>query len=56
MHGEMSMKTVECDCGFMIRTGADTELVKHVQMHTRDVHNMEVSAADALKMAKPANM
>jgi predicted small metal-binding protein len=46
-------KQVNCDCGFMVRTQSDDELVQHVQLHARDVHQMEVPREKALEMARP---
>ena len=51
--GEEKMaKQVNCDCGFMVRTQSDDELVQHVQLHARDIHQMEVPREKALEMAK----
>ena len=46
-------KQVNCDCGFMVRAQSDDELVQHVQLHARDIHQMEVPRDKALEMAKP---
>ena len=46
-------KQVNCDCGFMIRTESDDELVSHVQLHAKTAHDMQVTQEEALKMAKP---
>jgi predicted small metal-binding protein len=46
------VKQVNCDCGFMVRTQSDDELVRHVQLHARDIHQMEVPREKALEMAK----
>jgi len=45
-------KQVNCDCGFMVRAQSDDELVQHVQLHARDIHQMEVPREKALEMAK----
>lgn len=45
-------KQVSCDCGFMVRTVTDDEIVKHVQLHTKDVHGTETTREQALEMAK----
>jgi predicted small metal-binding protein len=50
--GKMA-KQVNCDCGFMVRTQSDDELVQHVQLHARDIHQMEVPREKALEMARP---
>lgn len=46
-------KQVNCDCGFMVRTQSDDEIVQHVQLHAKHVHQMEVPREQALAMAKP---
>lgn len=46
-------KQVNCDCGFMVRAQSEDELVQHVQLHARDIHQMEVPREKALEMAKP---
>ncbi len=46
-------KQVNCDCGFMVRTQTDDEIVQHVQLHSREVHQMEVPREKALEMARP---
>ncbi len=45
-------KQSTCDCGFMVRTNTEDEIVKHVQMHVKDVHNMDVTREEALAQAK----
>ena len=44
-------KQVTCDCGFMLRTSSDDELVKHVQLHAKDTHSMDLTAEQALARA-----
>ncbi len=46
-------KQVNCDCGFMVRSESDDELVKHVQLHGTTAHNMDIDREKALTMAKP---
>lgn len=46
-------KQVNCDCGFMVRAQTDDELVQHVQLHAREIHQMDVSRDKALELAKP---
>jgi len=46
-------KQVNCDCGFMVRTQTDDEIVRHVQLQAKDIHQMEVPRDKALEMAKP---
>ncbi|HYY91626.1 MAG TPA: DUF1059 domain-containing protein [Candidatus Dormibacteraeota bacterium] len=45
-------KQVNCDCGFMVRTQSDDELVRHVQLHAREIHQMDVPRDKALEMAR----
>jgi predicted small metal-binding protein len=45
-------KQVNCDCGFMVRAQTDDELVQHVQLHARDIHQMDVPRDKALELAK----
>ncbi len=45
------VKQVTCDCGFMLRTPSDDELVKHVQLHAKDIHSMDLTAEQALARA-----
>ncbi len=45
-------KQVNCDCGFMVRTQTDDEIVRHVQLHAKEIHQMEVPRDKALEMAK----
>ena len=47
-------KVVTCPCGETLRADTDDELVKLVQDHGKAVHDQEVSRADALAMAQPA--
>ena len=37
----------------MVRTQSDDELVQHVQLHARDIYQMEVPREKALEMARP---
>lgn len=55
-HTGMAMKMIECECGFMVRSGMDDELAKMAMMHVKDMHKMDMSRADAMNMAKPARM
>jgi predicted small metal-binding protein len=50
---EKMAKQVNCDCGFMVRAQTDDELVQHVQLHAREIHQMDVPRDKALEMAKP---
>ena len=44
-------KQVTCDCGFMLRTPSDDELVKHVQLHAKDTHSIDLTPEQALARA-----
>lgn len=44
---------VKCDCGFEAR-GTEKQLVPVVQKHGREAHNMKVTRAQVLAMAKPS--
>jgi predicted small metal-binding protein len=47
-------KRVDCDCGWSIQTADEDELVKAVQEHAKNVHNMDgVTREQALAQAKP---
>lgn len=45
-------KYVKCDCGFEITTETEDEFVQQVQAHGKEVHNMDVTRAQALSMAQ----
>jgi predicted small metal-binding protein len=46
-------KQINCDCGFMVRTQSDDEIVQHAQLHAREVHQTELPREKALEMARP---
>jgi len=46
-------KKVSCDCGKTIREPNDEDLVKAVQKHAQDVHQMQLSREQVLAMAEP---
>jgi predicted small metal-binding protein len=46
-------KQVNCDCGFMVRTESDDEIVRHVQLHAKEIHQTDVPREKALEMARP---
>lgn len=50
----MSTKQVDCDCGKTIRENGDDALVKAVQKHAQEVHQMELTREQVLAMARPA--
>jgi predicted small metal-binding protein len=49
----MVMKTVRCDCGFIVRSDDDDELVAELQKHAHDDHGMNLSREQVLAMAQP---
>lgn len=49
----MVMKTVRCDCGFIVRSGDENRLVADLQQHARDDHGMNLSREQVLAMAQP---
>ena len=49
----MVMKTVRCDCGFIVRSDDDDKLVSELQQHARDDHGMNLSRDQVLAMAQP---
>lgn len=46
-------KQVQCDCGKTIREDSDDQLIKTVQQHAKEVHNMELTREQVLGMARP---
>lgn len=50
----MATKQVDCDCGKIIREESDDRLVKAVQEHAREVHQMELTREQVLSMARPS--
>ena len=50
----MPEKKVSCDCGKTMRGANDDELVRIVQRHAKDVHNMTLTREQVLAMAEPA--
>ena len=49
----MADKQVSCDCGKTIREGSDDALVRAVQEHAREVHDMDLTREQVLSMAEP---
>ena len=46
-------KEIECPCGYVIRADSEDELVAKAQQHAKEAHEMELSAEEALAMARP---
>ncbi|MGQ0796494.1 MAG: hypothetical protein ACT4OI_01325 [Methanobacteriota archaeon] len=55
-HMKMPMKMMECDCGFMVRSHNDNEMADMYMMHGKNMHAMNMSRGDAMKMMKPTKM
>jgi predicted small metal-binding protein len=49
----MVMRTVRCDCGFVVRSDDDDKLVAELQHHAHDDHGMNLSRDQVLAMAQP---
>lgn len=46
-------KVIRCDCGFVVRGANDDELVVAAKAHASEVHEMDITAEQALSMAEP---
>ncbi len=46
-------KVIECPCGYVIRADTEEALVSRAQQHAQETHGMELSAEQALAMARP---
>jgi predicted small metal-binding protein len=46
-------KVIKCDCGFVVRGANDDELAANAKVHAREVHDMDITAEQALSMAEP---
>jgi predicted small metal-binding protein len=49
----MAKKFVKCDCGFVVRSDNDDELVSDLQKHAKEHHKMDLSREQVLAMAQP---
>ncbi len=47
-------RIINCDCGYVARGETDDELVQVAQRHAREVHDMALTAEQALSLAVPA--
>jgi len=52
----MDMKMVQCDCGFMIQSHNEIEIVTMTQMHVKETHHQDTSAREVKGMMKPGMM
>jgi predicted small metal-binding protein len=46
-------KVIRCSCGYLMRSGDEGELVAAAQRHAKELHGMELTAEQALAMARP---
>lgn len=46
-------KIIRCPCGYVIRADSDDALVSQAQQHAKETHGMELTAEQALAMARP---
>jgi predicted small metal-binding protein len=49
----MVMKTVRCDCGFIVRSADEDKLVAQLQQHAREDHSINLTREQVLAMAQP---
>ena len=49
----MAKKAVKCPCGWSFSSEDDDVLVREVQKHGKDVHDMNASREEVLAMAQP---
>ena len=52
--GVSSAKIIECPCGAVIEGASDDDVVSKAQEHASSTHDMDLSAEQALSMARPA--
>lgn len=52
--GTAGRKLIQCPCGFVVEAEGEQALVARAQEHARREHGMELSAEQALAMARPA--
>ena len=50
----MSVQTIECPCGTVLRGTDVQEVVREAQSHAKSVHDMDLSDEQAQGMARPA--
>ncbi len=49
----MARKTVKCPCGWTYSSEDEDDLVREVQKHGKEVHDMNASREEVLAMAQP---
>lgn len=52
--GEMKVGTCSPECGFMVRSHNEGEVMEVVKTHAKKQHNMDMSDKDAMAKIKPA--
>lgn len=45
-------KSIQCDCGYVVRGETDDELVAEAQKHAREAHGMDITREQVLAMAQ----
>lgn len=50
----MAAKVIQCACGATLQGESDDAVVAAAQEHAAEVHDMALSRAQALSMARPA--
>jgi predicted small metal-binding protein len=48
----MAKKIVKCPCGWSFASESDDDLVREVQKHGKEVHDMQASREEVLAMAQ----
>lgn len=49
----MAKKVINCPCGWSVNTEDEEELVRQVQQHAKEVHNMSPTRDEVMAMAQP---
>lgn len=49
----MAKKSIKCPCGWSISTEDEEELIRQVQSHAKEAHNMSPTRDEILAMAQP---
>ena len=49
----MARKEVKCPCGWSFASENEDELVREVQKHGKEVHDMNATREEVLAMAQP---
>jgi predicted small metal-binding protein len=47
-------RVIECPCGVVLTGSSEQEVVGRARTHADEVHDMELTEADARAMARPA--